>query len=80
MVLDLNDYRVQVKEIKRFLDGKVNGWEYSKVVGPLAIYCSTHIVAISHYIGEIYGFTDEIKEKIKRDCHFYHIDEVINGQ
>lgn len=76
MTLNLNEYRVQVPEIKRFLDGK-GQWNYKEVIGPLAIYCSTHIVAVSHYIGEIYGFTDEIRGKIKRDCEFYRITEII---
>lgn len=77
MVLNLNDYRIQVKEIKTFLDAKTEGWNYKEVVGVLAIYCNTHIVAVSHYIGEIYGFTDEIKAKIKSDSDFYQITEVI---
>lgn len=77
MTINLDDYRVQVKNIKLFLDGKP-GWKYKDEIGPLAIYCSTHIVAVSHYIGELYGFTDEIRAKIVNDCAFYHITEVIN--
>lgn len=77
MILNLNDYRIQVKEIKTFLDAKTEGWKYKEVVGVLALYCTTHIVAVSHYIGELYGFTDEIRSKIKKDSEFYNITEVI---
>lgn len=69
-----------MKDIKRFLDGKPGGWTYLEEVGVLAIYCTTHIVAISHYIGEMYGFTPEILAKIERDCAFYKITEVLNAK
>lgn len=77
MTIDLDDYRVQVEEIRKFLSTK-NDWIYKEQVGMLAIYCSTPIIAVSYYIAELYGMTDEIRDKIDRDSEFYKVTKVFN--
>lgn len=76
MTLNLDDYRVQVPYIKMFLDNKTD-WVFEKTVGTLALATSTHIVAISCFIGELYGFTPNIVAKIKSDAKFYKINKIV---
>ena len=76
-MIDLDHYRIQVEVIRKFLDYK-NIWDYKEEVSMLALYCGTPIIAISYFIAELYGMTDEIRAKIESDCQFYRISEVIN--
>jgi hypothetical protein len=77
MTLNPEDYSIQKPYIKIWLDNKPN-FNYLAEVGPIALATNTHIIIVSYFIGELYGFTDEIRDKIKRDMNFYNIKKV-NG-
>lgn len=77
MTLDLNDFRIQVPYIKSWLDNKP-GWKLHEEIGSLALATGVPIVAVGHYIGELYGFTPELNTKIKRDMEFYQVTTILN--
>lgn len=76
MTLNPQDYIVQKKFIKSFIDSRPH-FNYSRNLSEIAIATNTHIVVVSYFIGEILGFNDEIHDKIKRDMEFYGIKTVI---
>lgn len=75
MILKLSHYSIQKEFIKNWLDSRPD-WIYENEVGPIAVASHTHIVAVSHFIGQLYGYTDNIKNKIIRDMKFHNVDEV----
>lgn len=77
MILKLNDYIIQKPYIKLWLDGKPD-WKYEDEVGPLALATGCPIILVSHYIGQLYGYTEEINNKIKRDMLFYNVETVLD--
>lgn len=76
IMLDPTPYMIQKERIKALIDAN-EYYKYSDSVGLLAVACELHIVIVSLFIGQLYGFTDEILDKIKRDCFFYNIEGVI---
>ncbi len=75
MTLELDAYRIQVPYIKRWLDNRPN-YVFKDEVGAIALATNTPIIVVSHFIGELYGFTDEILNKIESDKKFYRITKV----
>jgi hypothetical protein len=76
MILNANDYRINIKSIKLLFDTKE---EYSKkldFIGSVAIATAVPIVVVCYYMGELYGFTDELNAKIDRLRQFYKITEM----
>lgn len=45
-------------------------------IGYIAIGTYIHIVLVTYFIGELYGWTAEVHAKMKRLMDFYKIDEV----
>jgi len=74
-MIDLDYYRINLPWIKSFLDAKP-GWKYQEVVGWIAMGRDIPIIAVSYFIGELYGFTDEINAKIESDKRFYSVARV----
>lgn len=74
--LNANEYLIQKKVIKAWIDARPD-FKYKEEVGLIALSTHLHIVLVSYFIGYLYGFSDEIKDKMKRDMKFYTIDRVI---
>lgn len=74
--LDPSQYLIQRPRIKDWFDNRKDS-KFLEEVGPLALFTSLHIVLVSYFTGEIYGFTQEILDKMKRDMEFYQVDEVV---
>ncbi len=77
MIIDLDKTRKQKDWIKSMLDTKHQDDRYEQI-GILAICAPCPVIAVCYYIGELYGFTPELDQKIQRLVDFYHIEKVIN--
>lgn len=77
MILDALEYSVNISYVKAHLDARP-GWKFSEEVGVLSIASGVPIIIVSHYIGELFGYTEEITSKIKRDMLFYSVVSVRN--
>lgn len=77
MTLDANIYRLNTKSIE-LLTIEKTPQERMEFIGNLAIITGVPIIVVACYMGELYGFTDELNNKIKRLMDFYTIKEVLN--
>lgn len=77
MTLDANIYRLNTKSIE-LLTREKTPQERMEFIGNLAIITGVPIIIVACYMGELYGFTDELNNKIKRLMDFYTIKEVLN--
>lgn len=77
MKLDADIYRVNIPSIKLLTEDK-SPTERLKYIGNIALITGVPIIIVSYYIGEIYGFSDELEAKIKKLMEFYIIEEVLN--
>lgn len=77
MTLDANIYRLNTKSIE-LLTIEKTPQERMEFIGNLAIITGVPIIIVACYMGELYGFTDELNNKIKRLMDFYTIKEVLN--
>lgn len=77
MVLDCDTYRVNVVSIKALLDDKTDA-ERLEMIGSVAVITGVPIIVVGCYMGELYGFTDELNTVIDRLMHFYTIKSVLN--
>jgi hypothetical protein len=75
MILNPDDYLIQKPAIKQFLDGKKT-WNYADQIGKVALYTNLHVVLCAYFIGELYGFTNEIRAHMARLMDFYRIDSI----
>lgn len=54
--------------------------ERVEAIGKLAIITGVPIVIVAVYIGELYGFTEQLNGKLVQLKAFYHIDDIENIQ
>jgi hypothetical protein len=85
MTLDLNTYRHSVKPVvKIFCDRNkrdaANAVPVHELLGRIAVATSCPIIAVGYYVGELYGFSDELNEKLRKLEEFYRIDSVTGKQ
>lgn len=74
--IDANKYRINVKAIKLMLDKKKPEERFSHI-GKVALASGVPIIIVCYYVGELYGFTDELNQKIDRLKKFYTVDNVL---
>lgn len=75
MVYDLNTYRRTIKpQIKEWCEAK--GGSPETHLSELALYTSCPIVCVGYFMGELYGFTDVLKEKIDMLEKFYRVENI----
>lgn len=71
-MIELNKYRHHLPVIKYWCDSRkkrpIDG------ISEIAIATNIPIIAICYFIGELYGFDDELNTKIKRLKEFYKED------
>jgi hypothetical protein len=77
MILDANAYRVNIPSIRLLTEDKSYD-ERMSYVGNISVITGVPIIVVLAYIGEIYGFTDEINKKMESLMNFYTVKEVLN--
>lgn len=77
MVLDADRYRVNVKDIEWMLVDKETDKERLEFIGLISVATGVPIIVVCCYVGELWGFTDELKAMIERLKAFYHVTEVL---
>lgn len=76
-MIDLNKYRNSNFEyIRVCLDNKPTA-PLKELVSEIAIGTGVPVIAVSHFIGEIRGFTPELLASIERLKKFYGVTEVV---
>lgn len=81
MTIDLERYRRVIKPlIKLYVERQTRTVTKSQVCGPLAIATNCPIIAVAHFVGELYGFDAELTGYIDRLVAFYKVDAVINQE
>jgi hypothetical protein len=76
MIYDLNLYRDRmVPIVKNWIEMK--GEPPITQIPELALNTSCEIIMISHYVGELYGYTPELKKYIQDLMDFYRPDGII---
>lgn len=77
MKLDADMYRLNVPSIRLITEDKTPA-ERLTFIGNMAIITGVPIIVVACYMGEIYGFSDELKAKIAKLMEFYTIKEILN--
>lgn len=77
MILDCDKYRLSKPAIESFMrnltyDARLNE------IGAISVATMVPIIVVCIYVGELYGFTTELNEFIRRLKEFYIVTEVIN--
>ena len=76
MILDIGVYRESQKPgIKLFLDRRGLA-ELSRSISEMASAYHCPVIAVCHFVGELYGFTPELDELIAKLCAFYKVTEI----
>lgn len=79
MTLDCDIYRINVKLIKQLADAQpAEERLQSRYIGLLALTTGVPIIIVACYLGELYGFTEELNAFIERLKAFYKIKQVNN--
>jgi fatty-acid desaturase len=79
MILDANQYRVNIPAIASLLKDKTQE-ERVEWVAKLAIITGVPICITAVYVGELFGFTPELTAKLQVLKAFYHVTEIVNIQ
>lgn len=74
-MLDANSYRNNIKFIDDICKNKTEERRL-KDLTIVAQACGVHIILVTCYIGELYGFTDAVKNKIDSLKKFYKIEDI----
>jgi len=77
MVLDANSYRVNTATIRLLTEDK-SPKERLNYAGNISIVTNVPIIVVVCYLGEMYGFSDELNEKLASLMSFYTVTEVLN--
>lgn len=76
MIIELAPYRRITKPyIEKLLSGATDEERVAKL-GHVAVATHLHIVAVGHFIGEIFGYTPALNEAIDYCCKYYGITKV----
>lgn len=77
MTLDPNKYLIQKPNIITWILSKKDNFDYLKEPGYIAMAKGVPIIIVDYWVGETLGWPEEIREKIKRDMKFYHVEGVV---
>lgn len=75
--LDADKYRINIPNII-YLTKDQTPEERIKYLGRVAVATSVPIIIVCTYIGEVYGFSDELNALVDRLKLFYNISEILN--
>ncbi len=73
--LDASKYTINIPSIKMLLDDKSEA-DRLEFIGNVAVYSGVPIIVVCHYVGLLYGYSNELLDKIERLKAFYQVDEV----
>jgi hypothetical protein len=76
MIVNANDYRVNMKSIELMFKAKKDDIERREFIGSVAVATGVPIIVVAQYLGEIYGFTPQLDSFMDRLKHFYKITEL----
>jgi hypothetical protein len=76
VVINLDHYRTNIPAVKRHCDGFLKEMSVDRCVTEIAISTHCPCIVIAHYVGELYGFTDEVNDVIDRLTKFYGYTEI----
>lgn len=77
MTLDADRYRLNVSLVE-YLTKDKSPKERLELISLLAVTTGVPVIITACYIGELYGFNEEILKRIERLKDFYKIKEVLN--
>lgn len=77
MIEDLNTYKVQKKHAQRWFLEKGNG-DVDRAISTIAIMTSCPCIVVTYWIGEVNGWSIEVKEAIDRLMDFYGYEKILN--
>jgi len=80
MILDLNRYRKTIKPLVKLHIARNPDSDLNMNLSMIAQSTSCHILAVSYYLGELFGFSEELESKIVRLQTFYHYVTVTNKE
>lgn len=77
MIVDLNKYRWAIKPICRSFVEREPTASKEDLCARISLATNCHLVAVVHYMAELYGMTPELESFLGRLTSFYKIDSVI---
>ena len=76
MNLDINAYRINKPALQLFIEKWVGRNKYA-LCSEFSCYSAVPVIAVFVYYGELYGFDDELKNRIENAKKFYGINSII---
>lgn len=81
MTIDLSRYRHSIKPIvEAFVDRDEGKEPMHELCGRIAIATNCPIIAVGHYMAELYGMTPELRGFLDRLITFYKVDSITNQE
>jgi hypothetical protein len=78
MTLDADSYRVNVPAIQNMLKDKESEAERIEHLSVISVALGVPIIIVCCYYGELFGFSEPLKDMIERLKKFYTVTEVLN--
>ena len=75
MIIKLDDYTVNRKPVREFIEANKE-LDFNELLKRLVIITSCPVIVVSYFIGEVIGFTPEIKERIETLTKFYDYEKI----
>jgi hypothetical protein len=76
MVINLDKYRVNVPAVKVWMENRPDR-DPIETLGELAVATNVPLIVIVYYAGELFGFSEELKQFSERIKEFYGIKDVL---
>ena len=77
MIVDLNKYRWAIKPICRSYAEREPDAPKDDLCARIALATNCHLIAVVHYMSELYGMTPELEGFLGRLIAFYKIDGIV---
>ncbi len=78
MIIDCNHYILSKQDVKNLMSDKTHE-ERLEHIGMTAVATSVPIIVVCCFVGQMWGFTDDLKRQIARLVSFYTVKEVKNS-
>lgn len=77
MIVDLNRYRWAIKPICKSWAEREPNADKNDLCARISLATNCHLIAVVHYMCELYGDTPELDSYLERLVAFYKIDGII---
>lgn len=74
--VDVNKYRVNKEGILKLIES--SNYDRFRAISVAAVASHVPVIAVACFVGEKYGFDDELKDFIKKLVQFYDIENIEN--